>query len=151
MCGIIMSWFTGRLEVFCTSLSEELSQWNEILIQGIHAVYSYTLKMFCLPQWCWPWNTILFASSVFRFKCNLPEQNDASPRSVKHRHSRKLSFLWHFFFSQESPALRFVYLSQPLHSQPCVITLCSKGEPFLKIQRVQDRLLQPALWFLCPL
>ena len=81
MCAIITSWFTGRLEVFCTSLSKELSQWNEILIQGTHAEYSYTLKMFCLPRWRCAWSTSLFGNAMFRFKCNLTEQNDSSPVS----------------------------------------------------------------------
>lgn len=134
MCAIITSWFTGRLEVFCTSLSKELSQWNEILIQGTHAVYSYTLKMFCLPRWRCAWSTSLFGNAMFRFKCNLTEQNDSSPWSVNHMHFRKLFFSRHPSFSQESPPHCCVYLPQLLHSKPCVITLCSKGELFLKTQ-----------------
>lgn len=45
-------------------ISKELFQWNEILIQGIHAVYGCTLKMFCLPQRCWAGNTILFENTM---------------------------------------------------------------------------------------
>lgn len=38
-------WFTDLLMLLCTSLSKELSQWNEILIKGICMVYCWTFRI----------------------------------------------------------------------------------------------------------
>lgn len=89
--------FTDLLTLLCTSLSKELSQWNEILIKAICMVYCWTFRILSAFPSDAGLNTILFENMMFRYKCNSPEQNNFSPGSIEHMDFIRLSFCRTFF------------------------------------------------------
>ena len=81
----------------------------------------------CLSQWCWAENTVLFENTMFRYKCNLPEQNHFCPGSVEHMHFIKLSFWWTFLkklFSGESCSTTWGFFFFP-SPKCCLEILCN--------------------------
>lgn len=131
-------WFTDFLTLLCTSLSKEPSRWNEILIKGIHMVYCWTFRTLT----AFPSDAGQRTQSHLKIRC-LDTNVICQGKIISARDqlntcillSCPFDGLFFFFFRGTLFIHLSIFFLPNVAWKLYVITLCSKGKLFLKIQQ----------------